>query len=280
MKSLRLLAAALVACGCTASVAIACDAHKTAKGKTATAATTASAATATKSTTKGAKHAEACTPEMAAACESNAAVAAAMGCAPATATTAVAASNAKSAKPVAKGDACCMSKGSKSSTTAVTAANAPKAASADHCADKSATAVVAAGTMKCAAHGHAVAHECSACEDWTACEQEVVALGARAQVVALKNGAMIVYTAESPAEVKALQTAIGKRHEKMAGAYSGTSGKILCPECKALRGAMASGKLHREIVNVERGCMTLITSNDRDVVTKIRAMTGQPVAMR
>ena len=56
--------------------------------------------------------------------------------------------------------------------------------------------------------------------------------------------------------------------------------RLLCPECKALRGAVASGKLHREVVNVERGCMTLLTSNDKLVVEKIRAMTSQPVAMR
>ena len=283
MKSLRLLAAALVACGCTASVAIACDAHKSTKGTTATAATATNASA--QKGAKGAKSAEACTPEMAAACASNANVAAAMGCAPTGATTAVAASATKSTKPVAKGGDCCAMKGSKgvsTATTAVTAANQPKAASADHCSDKSATATVAAAGagMKCAAHAHAVAHDCSACEDWTACEQEVAALGARAQVVSLKNGAMIVYTADSPANVKSLQTAIAKRHEKMLNSLSATNGKILCPECKALRGAVASGKLHREVVNVERGCMTLLTSNDKLVVEKIRTMTSQPVAMR
>lgn len=276
MKSLRLLAAALVACGCTASVAFACDAHKSTKGTSATAATTASA----QKNAKGAKHAEACTPEMQAACASNASVAAAMGCAPTGANTAVAASATKSAKPAAKGGDCCAMKGSKSaSTTAVTAANQPKAAAGDHCADKSATATMAVG-MKCAAHQHTVAHECSACEEWTACEQEVSALGARAQVVPLKNGVMIVYTADSPADVKSLQGAIAKRHEKLQHSLSATNSKILCPECKALRGAVASGKLHREVVNVERGCMTLLTSNDKLVVEKIRSMTSQPVAMR
>jgi hypothetical protein len=47
-----------------------------------------------------------------------------------------------------------------------------------------------------------------------------------------------------------------------------------------MRGAMASGRLNREVVNVERGCMTLITSEDRNVVRLIRTITGQPVAMR
>ena len=270
MKSLRLLAAALLACTFAASAALACDAHKSAKG------TSASAAAVTKTSAKGT--ASGCTPEMAAACASNAAVATAMGCSPA-GTTATAASTGKPAKSAAKSDDCCMMKSSKTSTSAVTAANS-KGTSMDHCADaKSASSTMAAG-MKCSAHTNAVVHDCSACEDWVACEQEVRALGARAQVVSLKNGAMIVYTVDSPADVKTLQRVIAQRHEKMVGAFAGTSGKVLCDECKSLRGAMASGKLHREVVNVERGCMTLITSNDRDVVSKIRSMTGQPVAMR
>ena len=284
MKSLRLLAAALLACAFAASAAYACDAHKSAKGASATAATTASAS---KSSSKAAaagctaEMAAACTPAMKAACESNANVAAAMGCAPGkgtSATTAVAASNGK-AKSASKMDDCCAMKGNSASTTAVTASNT-KAMSGDHCATAQGSSATMAAGMKCSAHANAVAHDCSACEDWVACEQEVRALGARAQVVSLKNGAMIVYTVESPADVKTLQSVISKRHEKMLGALAGTSGKTLCPECKSLRGAMASGKLHREIVNVERGCMTLITSNDREVVSKIRTMTGPQVAMR
>jgi len=33
-------------------------------------------------------------------------------------------------------------------------------------------------------------------------------------------------------------------------------------------------------VNVERGVMALVTSNDHAVVQRIRNMTGQPIAMR
>ena len=50
MKSLRLLAAALLACAFAASAAFACDAHKSAKGASATAATTASTASKTPGT--------------------------------------------------------------------------------------------------------------------------------------------------------------------------------------------------------------------------------------
>jgi hypothetical protein len=208
--------------------------------------------------------AAACTPEMAAACKSNASVAAAMGCETKGAT-AVVASNTRPAKPAAKGGDCCAMKGASAAVAA-----SGKVAGMDGCA----TGKGAAAGLKSAAH------DCAACVDWTGCEQDVHSLGAKAQVVALKNGAMIVYTTDSPADVRALQSTVAKRHERLLAALSVGGAKNLCPECKALRGAIASGKLHREVVNVERGCMTLLTSNDESVVTRIRAMTGQPVAMR
>ena len=106
------------------------------------------------------------------------------------------------------------------------------------------------------------------------------ALGAKAQVVPLKNGVMVVYTADSPGDVRVLQSLVSKRNDRMVAALAAGSTQKLCDECKQLRGAMASGKLNREVVNVERGCMTLMTSNDRGVVQRIRAMNGQPVAAR
>jgi hypothetical protein len=159
--------------------------------------------------------------------------------------------------------------------------NSATAAGMDHCAGaKGASLTMAAAGMICAEHMGGVAHDCSACEAWADADQAVRALGAKMQVVSLKNGAMIVYTADTNAGVKAIQTLIAKRSDKMTTALSASTDKKLCDECKALRGAMASGKLHREVVNVERGCLTLITSDDRAIVQKIRAMTGQPVAMR
>lgn len=265
MKSLRLLAVALLACACTASAALACDAHKSAKNTTAAKTTSAKAASVCPAGGSAAHAAHAgCTPEMMAACQSNAAVAAAMGC-ETKGTSAVVASNSKPAK-AAKGGDCCAMKG----TSAAVAANG-KTAGMDACAT---------GKGATAAGLKAAAHDCAACADWTGCEQDVHSLGAKAQVVALKNGAMIVYTTDSPADVRALQSTVTKRHERLLAALSAGGAKNLCPECKALRGAIASGKLHREVVNVERGCMTLLTSNDESVVTRIRAMTGQPVAMR
>ena len=155
-------------------------------------------------------------------------------------------------------------------------------ANGDHCANKGVTAsmtVVGAG-MRCAAHQNGIVHDCAACEDWMEIDQDARSLGARSQVVALKNGAMIVYTADSPSSVKALQAMVAKRNERMTAVFASNSDAKLCDDCKALRGAIASGKLNREVVNVERGVMALITSNDHAVVQRIRAMTGQPLAMR
>ena len=253
MKSLRLLALVPLACACTASAVLACDAHKTANATKAGSTTTA-----------------------------NAVVASANGQVPV-----VPAEGGCSAQAMQSG---CSAKGT--ATTAVTASTAGKSCAhgnksamvnGDHCSAKGAStasmAVVGAG-MRCTAHQNGIVHDCAACEDWMEIDQDAHALGARSQVVALKNGAMIVYTADSPASVKALQAMVAKRNERMTAVFAGNSDAKLCEDCKALRGAMASGKLNREVVNVERGVMALITSNDRAVVQRIRTMTGQPLAMR
>ena len=297
MKSLRLLTLALLASTCTASAVFACDTAKSAASTTSAA--TVTSAQGTSSACTAAMSAQ-CTAAMRAACDKNAAVTAGNtkdGCAAhgasatsavtagysregcsahgASATTAATAAMSASGKcdtrgaSMAKGASCPMH-----GTTATTAGM-------DHCANaKGASLTMAAAGMVCSEHMSGVAHECSACEAWADCDQAVRALGAKTQVVSLKNGAMIVYTADSNSGVKAIQSLISKRNDKMVAALSASSDKKLCDECKQLRGAMASGKLHREVVNVERGCLTLITSDDRGLVQKIRAMTGQPVAMR
>lgn len=299
MKSLPLLALALLACAATVSVSHACDATKSAaaggcsahsKGTTATAAVASKGQTPTVPASGGcsaeairvktaangaactAEMAAQCTPAMREACAKNPAVAAAMGCNPHgsknTATATVASANGKMANGAecsAHGMKTAMANGAKCDMSKGATATAASAASAG---------------IKCSAHMNSVAHDCDACDDWSDCEKEVRSLGAKAQVVGLKNGAMIVYTAERAADVRALQTAVAKRNNHMLSALSAGSGKKLCDDCKSLRGAIASGKLHREVVNVDRGCMTLITSDDRAVVQKIRIMTGSPVAMR
>ena len=272
MKSLRLLALALIACACTATLAQACDANKTTKTAKAGSTTTANAvvasangqvqaATAANGGCSAAAAAQ-CTGAMKAACQQNAAVAAAMGCSAGKGASATTASNTGTAKAVG-----CGAHGA--------------TAGYDHCGMKTtaaSTAVVAG--LRCTEHQNGVAHDCSACDDWMQMDKDARAIGARAQVVALKNGAMIVFTADTPAQVKQLQAMVAKRSEHMTAAYAGASDAKLCDDCKQLRGAIASGKLNREVVNVERGVMALVTSNDHAVVQRIRNMTGQPIAMR
>ena len=271
MKSLRLLALALLAFACTAPVAQACDAHKSAKTAKAGSTTTTNAvvASANGQTTASAAGgcpaspdcpamSAQCTAAMKAACQHDAATAAAMGCSSGKGTSAVTASN--------TGKAGCAMHG----TTA----------GYDHCGAKGASNTAVVAGLRCAEHQNGVAHDCSACDDWMQIDKDARAIGARAQVVALKNGAMIVYTADTPAQVKQLQAMVAKRNDRMSAAYAGAGDAKLCDDCKQLRGAIASGKLNREVVNVERGVMALVTSSDRAVVQQIRAMTGQPIAMR
>ena len=271
MKSLRPLALALFAFACTATLAQACDANKTTKTAKAGSTTTTNAVVASANGQVQAAPADAgcaasasgsgqCTGAMKAACQSNANVAAAMGCS-AKGASAVTASNTGAAK-----SSNCGSHGA--------------SASFDHCGMKTMSASTAVAGLRCAEHQNGVAHECAACEDWLEMDKDARAIGARSQVVALKNGAMIVFTADTPAQVKQLQAMVAKRNERMTAAYSGASDAKLCEDCKQLRGAIASGKLNREVVNVERGVMALVTSNDHAVVQRIRNMTGQPIAMR
>ena len=280
MKSLRLLALALFAFACTATAAQACDAQKSAKTAKAGSTTTTNAVVASvngKASADGGCCAHATSATTATVASS--AGKSAAGCSAEMAAQCTPAMKAACAKDAAKG------------TSAVTASNGGKAngcamhsstmAGYDHCggAKSAANTAVVAG-LRCTEHQNGVAHDCNACDDWMQMDKDARSIGARSQVVALKNGAMIVYTADSPAQVKQLQAMVAKRNERMSAAYAGASDTKLCDDCKQLRGAIASGKLHREVVNVERGVMALVTSSDRAVVQRIRDMAGQPIAMR
>ena len=275
---LRLLLIATVACACSASAAIACEAHKTAaksaNGKSPHSTVAAGHAKHANHAACTAEMAARCTPAMKAACQGNAAVAKAMGCETSKGVTTMNVVASAKPKAAAKGGDCCAMKGSRgAATTAVAAVATPgRGADAEFCAADKASSY--------ASHAVAMASQCASCESWVSCESDVRSLGAKAQVVPLKNGVMVVYTADSPGDVRVLQSAVAKRHDRMLAALAAGSHQKLCDECKQLRGAMASGKLNREVVNVERGCMTLVTSNDRGVVAKIRAMNGQAVATR
>ena len=116
--------------------------------------------------------------------------------------------------------------------------------------------------------------DCDACASMFNCSNEMTASEAQTQIVPLRNGVMFVYTSDTHAHVRAVQNAVARRGDKLVSlAQSGDRAK-LCPECRNARGVIASGKLTRETVNIEGGCMTLVTSSDPAMVAKLRAMAA------
>jgi len=276
MKHSRLVLAALTVLmlGTWATLAFACES----KTKVTTAA----------ASTKSSKSSVACTPEMAAACKAMGATAAGMeGCshgANATAVTASANGCASKTKVSAVTASATSGCGSKTSASAVTAAAPAKSKSVDAVtaaapAANSVDAVLTGSGGSCSGHGasksaRAKTGDCDGCADMAFCEGEAKAMGATVQVVPLKNGVMYVYTAIEPGKVHAVQASMERRSEHMASLLSAGDKAHLCPTCKSVRGAIASGKLNRELVNIEGGCLTLMTSNDPATLSQIFTMAG------
>lgn len=271
MKQARLVLTALaVLMAGSAALAVACDKSKQAEASAA--AMTADAST--------------CSHASAAASNSakTTAVVAASGACPASAscphmTAAECKAHMSAAECRAKASA---SAASAASTAGICNHGAKSASSASACGEKASAAAV--GT--CSGHGMTTtaarsSHgDCDACVDMAGCEQEIEAAGASTQVVPLKNGVMFVYTADSPASVHAVQAAMARRYDRMVQFASAGEKAHLCASCKEMRGAAASGKLSREVVNIEGGCLTLVTSNDPSVVAKIHTMAGITTASR
>jgi hypothetical protein len=115
---------------------------------------------------------------------------------------------------------------------------------------------------------------CLCCDSWTTCHGELARAGAGTQVVSMKNGVMYVHTAEAPAGVRATQLAVARHHERLEAQAAGGDKIRLCPGCRMLRGATASGKLQHEVLNVEGGCIMVMTSSDPAVVAMIYAEAG------
>ena len=194
----------------------------------------------------------------------------------------------KSASAASAGSKGCCASGT-TATAASASGHACSPEMAAHCA-KGAKMTMAGGSCQmhgasmasashCEMHGLANHTDCAVCVDEAGCENEVHAMGARSQVVPLKNGAMLVFTAEAPKDVRALRAAVARHNDRVVTVLSGGDSG-LCSDCKRLRGAMASGKLVREVVNVEHGCQVIITSSDRAIVQQIHEMTGAQLAAR
>ena len=156
--------------------------------------------------------------------------------------------------------------------------------SADHCASGKTTAVAAGSGGMCSSKGSATATrmgsgECDACADMILCNGELETAGTRTQVVPLKNGVMFVYTAEQPGNANAVQSAMARRSARLSQIVTAGDRAHLCADCKMIRGAIASGKMTREVINIEGGALTLMTSTDPLMVKKIRAMVdGNKIA--
>jgi hypothetical protein len=194
-------------------------------------------------------------------------------------------------------DGCCAGKGTTSATTAAamksgsscsmhgattTAAAAgagcgtqgAKSTSASHgCPDHNVSAMAAGLGSNCDGHeksGAAAHMDCDACDDLSTCDAELQAAGATMQTVPIKNGVMFVYTAKAAGGVNAIQSVMSRRTEHLSRIVSSGSKARLCDDCKSMRGAMASGRLVREVVNIEGGALVLVTSVDPTLVKRIR----------
>jgi hypothetical protein len=124
-----------------------------------------------------------------------------------------------------------------------------------------------------AAYEAGVSHDCDACVDMMQCESQLKAAGSHIQVVPLKNGVMYVYTADNARNVRDVQVAVARRSERI-NALVAADHVRLCPDCKQMRGATASGKLNREVVNIEGGSICLVTSTDPGMVARLYSMAG------
>jgi hypothetical protein len=115
---------------------------------------------------------------------------------------------------------------------------------------------------------------CAICDEYASCDEKLTIAGAATQVVPIKNGVMFVYTSNAENKTHAVQAAVQRRNDRIAEIASAGGDVQLCDGCKSMRGAMASGKLRREVVNIEGGSLTLVTSDDASVVKALQEYSG------
>jgi hypothetical protein len=130
------------------------------------------------------------------------------------------------------------------------------------------------GVSKSSAGHTASKTGCAICDEYASCDEKLTVAGAVTQVVPLKNGVMFVYTASAENKTHAVQAAVHRRNDRIAEISTAGSEVPLCDGCKSMRGAMASGKLRREVVNIEGGSLTLVTSEDATVVRALQEYSG------
>jgi hypothetical protein len=136
------------------------------------------------------------------------------------------------------------------------------------------------GAAKAAGHDASSAPGCDACGSWGDCRRQLESSGASTQIVPLKNGVMYVYTADTPIGMRAVQAAVAQHHERLHTLEAAGDKAHLCANCRAMRGAAASGKLVHEVLNIDGGCIMVTTSSDPAVVSRIYAEAGVPIPPR
>jgi hypothetical protein len=126
----------------------------------------------------------------------------------------------------------------------------------------------------------AVVQSCEACSAWEVCAMELESAGAGMQAMPLRNGVMSVYTSSAPDGMRIVRNALTRYQEHMVALIMTGDAVRLCPTCRLMRGAAASGRLTREVLPVEGGGILLMTSPDPSVVAMLRAEAGVTPAPR
>jgi hypothetical protein len=143
--------------------------------------------------------------------------------------------------------------------------------------------LVRAGGLGLAAPGTgeaSVVEACEACSAWEVCAMDLEGAGAGMQTMPLRNGVMSVYTAATPAGMRVVRDALARYQQHMLALIMTGDAVRLCPACRLMRGAAASGRLTREVIPVEGGGILLMTSPDPAVVSMLRAEAGVTPAPR
>lgn len=128
--------------------------------------------------------------------------------------------------------------------------------------------------------GTAVVEACEACGAWEVCAMDLESAGAGMQTMPLRNGVMSVYTAGTPDGVRVIRNALTRYVEHLVALTMTGDAVRLCPHCRLMRGAAASGRLAREVVPVEGGAMLLMTTPDPALMQLLRTEAGIEPAPR
>jgi hypothetical protein len=296
VKQLRLVfAVPVVAIGFWAVAASACDQKSTSASAASTDQAACSQMSAAECKAKMAGHtcsvhgasaanASAVTASATGGCPYSGAAASASGCSHATATSASAPGCAGHATTTSAASGAC----SAHTVNAMTVSNTPAGVNMYAAAHAGCAAKATGATAGCAEHsvtmaaglgstcsGRAAAataarEGCEACSDLAHAEAELEAAGATMQTVPIKNGVMFVYTAASPGQVNAIQSVMSRRTDHLSRILASGDKAHLCDDCREMRGAMVSGRLVREVVNIEGGTLVLVTSEDPTLIRRIR----------